>query len=99
MTATKFDRQGAILRLIDNPLAVRSPGNANNQEIGWLIFICVDPVCGAAAGTDDAELYYWIRISGFWIGRDFHFLVIGYVVYDGKLWNRTFIDAQISEHR
>ena len=65
----------AVLRLVDDLLAVRRPRNARDQKVFRLVFERIDPTNVAARGIDHTELHDRIRIAGFWISRDFEVLV------------------------
>ena len=89
----------AILRLEDDFLAVRTPRNARDQQIGWLILERVDPANVTTRSADYTELNLWIRIAGFRIWRDLDILVIRNMVDDGELGNRILIEPQKSNRR
>src|SRR5258708_20002280 len=91
------ERLLAILRLVSDFLTVWSPGNPNNQQIGRLIFVCIDPTRRAAAGIDDSKLNNRVWITSFGIRSDFQLLVILYVVADSHLSHRPSIHPPITD--
>ena len=84
----------AVLRLVNNFLAVGRPGDARDQKVCRLILERIDPANVAACGIDHTELHDRIRIAGLRISRDFDVLVIRNVIDNRELRNRRLIKTQ-----
>ena len=89
----------AILRLINDLLAIWSPRHPHDQKIARLILVRVDPSCRAACGIHDPELHNGIWITGLGVGCNFQILVIRDVIDNRKIINRILIKSQVGKHR